>query len=124
MGNEGSTNPSYPAAIAGVMPVGATSSEDTLPNFTNCGKHISVTAPGVEILSTVPGASYDELSGTSMATPHVAGLAALLKAAHPTWTAKQLRARIEATADDKGIAGYDIYFGHGRIHAGKALAAN
>lgn len=122
MGNDGSMQPSYPAACKGVLAVGATSPEDTLPNFTNCGDHISVTAPGVEILSTVPGGGHDTLDGTSMATPHVAGLAALLKAAHPSWGAKQIRDRIEKSATDKGIAGFDPYFGHGRIHAGNALA--
>lgn len=121
MGNDGHEDPSYPAACAGVLAVGASDSDDRLPNFTNFGEHISVTAPGVDILSTMTGGGYDELSGTSMATPHVSGLAALIKAANPGFTAAQIRQRIEASADDKGIAGFDKYFGHGRINAGKAL---
>ena len=121
MGNEGSTNPDYPAACPGAMPVGATSDEDTLPNFTNCGPHLSVVAPGVQVMSTFLDGGYETLDGTSMATPHVAGLAALLKSQHPTWTPAQLRARIEDTADDKGLTGYDIYFGHGRINAARAV---
>lgn len=124
MGNEGGTDPDYPAACPGVMAVGATDDNDTLPNFTNCGPHLSVVAPGVEILSTMPDDGYDTFDGTSAAAPYVTGIAALLKQLHPTWTAAQLRARIEATADDRGLPGYDIYFGHGRVNAARAVAGN
>lgn len=121
MGNEGSFRPSYPAAVPGVMAVGATSQDDTLPSFTNAGKHISVGAPGVDILSTLPGGNYEEYSGTSMATPHVSGLAALLKSRNPGLTAGQIRRQIEVSAEDKGAPGFDERYGHGRIHAGRAL---
>jgi len=69
MGNDGHEAPSYPAACAGVLAVGAVDRDDRLPNFTNFGAHISVTAPGVDILSTTLDNGYEELSGTSMATP-------------------------------------------------------
>jgi thermitase len=121
MGNDGHEAPSYPAACAGVLAVGAVDRDDRLPNFTNFGAHISVTAPGVDILSTTLDNGYEELSGTSMATPHVSGLAALVKAANPAFTAQQIRQKLESSADDKGLAGFDKYFGHGRINAAKAL---
>ncbi|MEB3196630.1 MAG: S8 family peptidase [Candidatus Sericytochromatia bacterium] len=121
MGNENTDTPSFPAAYPGVMAVGATKADDSRAGFSNVGAHISVAAPGHRILSTVLYGKYEAVSGTSMAAPHVAGLAALLKSAHPDWTAAQLRARIEATADDLGAPGQDPVFGHGRINARRAL---
>jgi thermitase len=121
MGNENSESPSYPAACAGVMPVGATTVSDTRSSFSNFGKHISVGAPGSDILSTVPHGGYKLLSGTSMATPHTSGLAALVKAAHPEFSAAQIRAKIEQTADDLGDKGFDKFFGNGRINARRAV---
>jgi thermitase len=123
MGNNGNESPSYPAAIAGVMPVGATDINDKRASFSQYGKHISVSAPGVDVLSTVPGGGFKKLSGTSMATPHTAGLCALVKAAFPDFTADQIRAKVEASTDDLGDAGFDKYFGTGRINALKAVSA-
>jgi subtilisin family serine protease len=113
-----------PGVGAQVLPmaVGATNDQDYLPNFENTGKYISVVAPGVEILSTMPKGGYDSFDGTSASVPFVSGIAALLKSQHPTWTAKQLRARIEQTADDRGLPGPDEYFGFGRVNAGRAVA--
>jgi thermitase len=121
MGNDASEEPSYPAAIPGVMAVGATNFRERQASFSNFGKHISVSAPGDDILSTTPGGKYESFSGTSMATPHVAGLAGLVKSRFPQLTADQLRARIESTSDDLGNRGFDIRFGHGRINAFKAV---
>ena len=66
---------------------------------------------------------YGYMSGTSMATPHVSGLAALILSRNPTLTPDQVRAIIESTADDLGPTGRDIYYGDGRINAARALAA-
>lgn len=123
MGNENTESPSYPAAIPGVMAVGSTTNRDIRSPFSNYGKHISVAAPGSDILSTVPGGGYEVLSGTSMATPHVSGLAALVKAAFPALSATELRARIERNTDDLGADGFDKYFGIGRINARRAVSA-
>ena len=122
MGNENTERPSYPASAPGVMAVGSTTSADKRSGFSNFGKHISVSAPGSDILSTIPGGKYDTFSGTSMATPHVAGLAALVKSQFPELKADEIRARIEKSADDLGEGGFDKQFGHGRINARKALA--
>ncbi len=122
MGNNNSERPSYPAACAGVMAVGSTTVQEKRSGFSNFGKHISVGAPGSDILSTLMGGGYTSISGTSMATPHVAGLAALVKSAFPAATAAELRTRIEKGADDLGAAGFDKEFGHGRINALKAVS--
>lgn len=120
---------SYPAGIKGVMAVGATDSKDAIANFSQVGQHISVAAPGVNILSTFPlhdngigQQNYGSISGTSMACPYVSGLATLLRGVHPEFTAQQVRERIEKTSDDKGAAGFDKVFGNGRVNVAKALA--
>ena len=119
-GNDGSDEPCYPAVMPGVMAVSATMKTDKLAYFSNYGKHLSVSAPGSDILSTYPGGKYESLDGTSMACPHVAGLAALVKSKNPAFTAKQVRSKIESAAFDLGAKGFDPTFGHGRIDAVKA----
>lgn len=116
----------YPANYRGVLAVGATDSQDKIASFSNYGRpeFVRVFAPGVEILSTVPSNGYDSSwSGTSMATPLVSGLAGLLKAKHPIWTAAQIMFQICGTADN--VDGLNPAFagkmGYGRINAGRAL---
>jgi type VII secretion-associated serine protease mycosin len=132
MGNDGNNKPNFPAQYKGVMAVGATDAKDNLAEFSNTGNWISVTAPGVDILSTMPtyrvtsnedGTSqgYAKEDGTSMATPLVAGLAALVRSRWPELSAEQVRQTIEATATDLGPKGVDTRFGHGRINARRAL---
>lgn len=120
-GNDGSDEPSYPAAIPGVMAVSASQRDDRLAYFSNTGSHVSVAAPGVDILSTVPGGKYESLDGTSMACPHVSGLAALVKSRFPAYSAKQIRERIEKSADDLGAKGFDPNFGNGRINVARTV---
>jgi len=120
-GNDGSDDPSYPAALPGVMAVSASQRDDRLAYFSNTGNHVSVAAPGVDILSTVPGGQYESLDGTSMACPHVSGLAALVKSRFPAYSAKQVRERIEKSADDLGSKGFDPSFGNGRINVARTI---
>ncbi|WP_436527529.1 S8 family peptidase [Actinoplanes sp. HUAS TT8] len=127
-GNErGSGSPvSYPAADPGVIAVAATDSSDHVASYSNAGSYVDVAAPGSSILSTYPaalGRSYATMSGTSMASPHVAGLAALLKAAQPSLTPDQIEQAIEKSAVDLGTAGRDNDYGYGRVDAVAALAA-
>ncbi len=113
--------PLYPGAYDQVMAVAATDSGDARAGFSNQGSYIEIAAPGSSIYSTYSGGGYTTMSGTSMATPHVAGLAALIWSQHSGWTNKQVRARIRATAEDLGASGWDQQFGYGRIDAAAAM---
>ena len=110
-----------PAKYAAVITVSAFNSADVIAPFSNFGTKIDVAAPGVSILSTVPGGYYSSYNGTSMASPHVAGLAALLLSQHPAYTNEQVRQAIRRTADDVAAPGVDTQAGYGRINAFKAL---
>lgn len=130
MGNDGSNRPSYPASIKGVFAVGATNQSDAKANFSQWGQNIQIAAPGVDIYATfptyssgMPGKNYGAISGTSMATPAVAGLAGLLKGANPSLKGEQITKIIASTADDLGNPGFDDKFGAGRINVAKAVAA-
>lgn len=121
MGNSGNNSLSFPAAYSGVIAVGATDSNNNRASFSQYGSHISVSAPGVNIVSTLPSNKYGNMSGTSMATPAVAGLAALVKNYQPSLTNTQIKQRIESTSDDFGTAGFDQYYGYGRINTYRAI---
>jgi subtilisin family serine protease len=82
--------------------VGASTQSDTLASFSNYGSWVNVAAPGDHILSTVPGGLYATWSGTSMAAPLVAGVAALVRAAYPTLNPAQVVQRLVSTADNMG----------------------
>lgn len=113
----------YPAGFAEFMAVGATDSADNRASFSNYGSQLEIAAPGVSIQSTYPGNSYRSLSGTSMATPHVSAVAALVKSANPSLTADQIRQILKDTAIDLGSAGWDQFFGYGLVDAEAAVAA-
>lgn len=113
----------FPAAYPGVLSVGATDSGGELARFSNHDATMSVTAPGVGILSTIPGKMYAKFSGTSMAAPFVSGAAALVWSQHPEWTAQQVKEHLERTATDKGAPGVDSIYGHGEIDIRAALTA-
>jgi subtilisin family serine protease len=104
-GNDGGNNDtkgSYPASFntPNMIAVAATDANDGLAYFSNRGaKTVHVGAPGVDVYSTTPGNTYQKMSGTSMACPHVAGVAALVWAAHPRETYAQIKARILNNGD-------------------------
>ncbi|MCQ6343362.1 S8 family peptidase [Bacillus cereus] len=116
-GNTGTTAPNYPAYYENVIAVASTDSNDKKSSFSTYGTWVDVAAPGSNIYSTYKGSSYQTLSGTSMATPHVAGLAALL--AKKGYTNTQIRQIIEKSADK--ITGTGTYWQNGRINANKAV---
>ncbi|MCX6028592.1 MAG: S8 family peptidase [Chloroflexi bacterium] len=122
-GNTGRTSYHYPAAHQHVIAVAATDASDNLASFSTRGDFVDVAAPGVSVWSTYPGNRYGSMSGTSMATPHVSGLAALLLSLNPALTPDQVRGLIQNNADDLGAVGWDPMFGFGRINGRKALAA-
>ena len=111
----------YPATNANVMAVGSTNHNDVRAGTSNFGPTLEVVAPGVSILSTQLGDTYDYSSGTSFASPHVAGTAALMFSLNPAATNQEVRDCITSTADDKGVAGRDDYYGFGRLNAPAAL---
>lgn len=123
-GNAGpSSPPLYPAAEPGVIAVTATGADDALLPVANRGRHLSVAAPGVDVLVASPGGGYSYMSGTSMASAEIAGLVALLVEAKPLLTAQEARTAIEASARDLGPAGPDADFGAGAADARGALDA-
>jgi uncharacterized repeat protein (TIGR01451 family) len=114
----------YPAACDGTLAVVTTTPGDTRASFSNHGPQVDVAAPGVDIYSTWPWRErYWTLSGTSMAAPHVSGLAALVWSLAPTWAPDQVRAAILKTAVDIETPGWDAYSGWGRIDADAAVRA-
>ena len=111
----------YPAALPGVLAVAATMEDDTPWSYSNRGPEIDVAAPGVDIFSANRSGSYYLNSGTSMAVPHVSGLAALIWSLQPTLTADQVAHAITSTARDVYTPGWDQRTGWGRIDAQAAI---
>lgn len=120
-GNTGRESYHYPAAHSNVIAVAATTADDYLASFSTRGDFVDVAAPGASVFSTFRGNTYRYMSGTSMATPHVAGLAALILSRNPELTPADVRQLIESTAVDLGPTGRDVYFGYGRMNAALAL---
>lgn len=121
-GNEVSSV-SYPAACDHVIAVGALDSNDSLAYFSNRGSALDLTAPGVSILSTVPG-SYQKMSGTSMASPVVAGCASLVLAAHPGYGPSEVEDALKKNATDLGSPGFDTSYGYGKVNAYAAVGGD
>jgi subtilisin family serine protease len=117
---------SVPTEVAGMVTVASITSANGKSSFSNYGvDKIHVAAPGDNVYSTAPGGGYSTKSGTSMASPHVAGVAALLKSANPTATPAQLRQLLATQADDlsctdsrcSGTTAKNNFFGEGRVDA-------
>ncbi len=114
-GNDNTDQPGYPAAYPEVLAVGAVDYMRQRAEFSNYGEYIDVMAPGVDIPSTFIDNQYASLSGTSMATPHVAGLAALIRSVDPGLSNLEVMEVIRNTSIDLGAQGRDPYFGYGVI---------
>jgi hypothetical protein len=121
-GNDGPRAPAaYPAAYPEVIAVTATDADDKLLNVANHGDYVAVAAPGVDIFVAAPGGGYEFTTGTSVATAHVSGLAALLIARNPSLTPETLQSILMKTAKDLGPKGRDDEFGAGLVDAYEAL---
>lgn len=130
-GNGGNTSMNYPAAYPNVIAVGATDNKDNKASFSTYGTWVDVAAPGVSVYSTFPNhrftlareynrsQGYDIGSGTSMASPIVAAVAALARSANPGGTNSDIRAKVESTTDSVGPIGTD--WAHGRVNAYNAV---
>jgi subtilisin family serine protease len=121
----------FPANLEQVITVAASDPTDAIASFSNWGTKIDVAAPGVDILSlraagttlgTPVDANYTRASGTSMATPHVSGAAALILSQHPEYSNENVRQALRVSGADLGATGFDAVFGYGRIDAGSALS--
>ncbi len=120
-GNNATDQLHYPAAYPGVIAVGATTRTDARAAFSTFGAWVAVAAPGEGIVSTAKGGGYAYMSGTSMATPQVAALAALLRARRPDWTPAQVRAAITTTGAP--VTGFEANPALRRIDARAAMQA-
>ncbi len=120
-GNDGNATLNYPAAYPEVVSVAATDKNDAHASFSNVNSDVEVAAAGVNVLSVKRGGGYVTLSGTSMATPHVAGVVALIRFKNPAWSAAQARTKLDASVDDLGAAGRDSTFGFGRVNLATAM---
>ncbi|HVQ00868.1 MAG TPA: S8 family peptidase [Candidatus Thermoplasmatota archaeon] len=116
-GNDGKDQMEYPAGYDTVIAVGATDQSDQVCDFSNYGSKLELVAPGYQILSTVRNNQYDSYDGTSMACPHVSGVAALALSKHPGATNVWIRELLDNSAEDLGAPGKDIYFGFGLVDA-------
>lgn len=112
-GNDGNSGKSYPASYDAVMSVAAVDANENRASYSQYNDQVEIAAPGSGVQSTYPTNRYASLSGTSMATPHVAGGAALIWSYFPQCSNTQIRGALTASAKDKGSAGKDIYYGHG-----------
>jgi thermitase len=132
-GNDNAGPVIFPAAystqFAGVIAVGSTDQGDTVSSFSNVGPEVTVVAPGRGIMSTMPtyavtipaALNYDTLDGTSMATPCVTGLVALMWSRHPSFTNQRIRDCLTSTAVKLGAGTFDNAWGNGRVDAPAAL---
>ncbi|MEW1832673.1 type VII secretion-associated serine protease mycosin [Streptomyces sp. NPDC088196] len=110
----------YPASYQGVLAVAASDRNNERASFSQSGEFVGVAAPGVDMISTVPGNGHCSDNGTSFSAPYVAGVAALLKSKYPDWTSQQIVAQIEQTAE-RTISGHDRLVGWGVVDPVKAL---
>jgi subtilisin family serine protease len=126
---------SLPTELPGMVVVGSVDANNDKSDFSNFGTgKISITAPGEAVYSTFPGGGYATLDGTSMASPHVAGVAALIRSTNPKSTTGQVRARLAGEADDlacpassvgecTGSTAVNSYYGEGLVDAAEAVGA-
>jgi hypothetical protein len=116
-----------PADCAGAIGVGATDQRDRVASFSEHGSQVTLSAPGVHVLAAYRtpqgGHAYAYFDGTSLAAPMVTGVAALLFSKHSDWSAAMVVERLKKTAVDLGKKGRDVYYGVGRVDAGRALTA-
>ena len=122
-GNDPNSKPHYPSAFRHVLSVGVVDSQNRKPTWGTWGVSVDLMAPGYEVLSTLPGNKYGRISGSSMSCPIVAGIVALVKSEHPSWSPDSLMEQVAFTADNidaenPGVAGL---LGGGVVNAYRAV---
>lgn len=116
----GNVKETYPASFDGVLAVASSDRNNERAAFSQSGDFVGIAAPGVDMVSTVPGGGHCADNGTSFSAPYVAGVAALIKAKHPDWTQKQIVAQMQQTAE-RSVAGHDRLVGWGVVDPVRAL---
>ncbi|MEV3861033.1 type VII secretion-associated serine protease mycosin [Streptomyces sp. NPDC050095] len=116
----GNVKETYPAAYKGVLAVAASDRNNERASFSQSGDFVGVAAPGVDMISTVPGGGHCSDNGTSFSAPYVAGVAALLKEDHKDWSAQEIAAQIEQTAE-RSTPDHDRLVGWGVVDPVKAV---
>lgn len=111
------------ANTSAIITVAATDSSDVRASWSAYGPIVDVAAPGVGIRTTAMGGTYGAYNGTSFSSPLTASVVALMLSANPALQPSQVDSILTSTADDKGTAGRDDYYGYGRINAARAVAA-
>nr|WP_246427514.1 S8 family serine peptidase [Paenibacillus phyllosphaerae] len=120
-GNDGMSAISYPAKYPSVMAVGAVDSLNQRADFSNYGEELEIMAPGVDVAGlSLDNGQYTTISGTSVAVPHVAGIAALIKEEHPSYSGEDIRTLIDSTAL---TLGEKLEYGYGLANLEGALSA-
>lgn len=122
-GMDGRRRSTYPAAFDGVLAVAASDRNNERAPFSQAGEFVGIAAPGVDIVSTVPGDGQCTDNGTSFAAPYVTGVVALMRAKYPHWTSAQIIARIEQTAE-RSVNGRDAFVGWGVVDPVRALSGD
>lgn len=116
----GNVKETYPASYPGVLAVASSDRNNERAPFSQSGDFVDVAAPGVDMVSTVPGGGHCADNGTSFSAPYVAGVAALLRAKHPEWSQRNIVAQIEQTAE-RSTSGHDRLVGWGVVDPVRAL---
>lgn len=120
-GNSGINEPF--SITSDLIPISATDSNDQKASWSSYGSYVALSAPGVSIYTTTRGGGYSALSGTSVATPAVAGVLALMMSVNPKLSNKTIEDILYSSSLDLGSVGRDIYFGFGRVDAHAAVSA-
>ena len=142
-GNDGLGEVIYPAAFENCIAVGAVSYDKTLTDYSNYGEDLDLVAPGGNVNEDRNGDGFGDgilqegfvrsgffgfewnywyAAGTSMAAPHVAGVAALIKSRHPEYGPDEIRQALQETAEDLGAPGWDERYGYGLVDAYAAVS--
>ena len=121
-GNSGTQELNYPASYDGVISVGAVTASQNIAYFSNHNAQVDICAPGAQVYTTGMDGGYATGSGTSYASPIVAGAAAVVKQRNESLDAGQIEAILEETAEDKGAPGRDEYYGAGLLKLDQAVA--
>ncbi|MFD7610637.1 type VII secretion-associated serine protease mycosin [Streptomyces sp. NPDC059828] len=116
----GNVKKTFPASYPGVLAVAASDRNNERAAFSQSGDFVGIAAPGVDMISTVPGGGHCADNGTSFSAPYVAAVAALIKSKHGNWTQEQIVAQIQQTAE-RSIAGQDRLVGWGVVDPVRAL---